>query len=53
VTFTKVPRRLAWGGLHRYRRNWVYVTPGVGLERNQAPQVRFLTTPSVGLITLR
>jgi predicted MPP superfamily phosphohydrolase len=53
VTFSQVPRRVGRGGLSRWRNNWVYVSPGIGLERNQAPQVRFLTTPSVGLVTLR
>ena len=29
-----------------------YVSTGVGLERNRAPQIRFLTRPSFGVVTL-
>jgi len=53
LTFTDVPRAVARGGLHRIDGNPIYVSPGVGLEREQAPQVRFLSRPAVGILTLR
>ena len=32
--------------------NPIYVSPGVGLERGDAPQVRFLSRPAVAILTL-
>lgn len=52
-TFSRISRRVGAGGLHRVEGNPIYVSTGVGLVREQAPQVRFLTRPSVGLVTLR
>jgi predicted MPP superfamily phosphohydrolase len=52
-TFSRVSRRVGAGGLHRVAGNSIYVSTGVGLVRQQAPQVRFLTRPSVGVVTLR
>ena len=54
VTASNVPRRVGGGGLHRLggsRR--VYVSRGVGMERGQAPRMRFLCPPEVSLLTLR
>ena len=53
LTFSDVPGAVARGGLHRVDGNPIYVSPGVGLEREQAPQVRFLSRPAVGIVTLR
>ncbi|HEX7135671.1 MAG TPA: metallophosphoesterase [Iamia sp.] len=53
VTFSDVPRAVARGGLHRVDGNPIYVSSGVGLEREHAPQVRFLSRPTVGVLTLR
>jgi uncharacterized protein len=53
VTLSDVPRAVAAGGLHDIAGNAIYVSSGVGMERAQAPQVRFLSPPSVGLIDLR
>jgi predicted MPP superfamily phosphohydrolase len=53
VTFTDVPRTVARGGLHAVDGNPIYVSPGIGLERGPAPQVRFLSRPAVGVLTLR
>jgi predicted MPP superfamily phosphohydrolase len=53
LTFSDVPGDVARGGLHRIDGNAIYVSPGVGLERGQAPQVRFLSRPAVGILTLR
>lgn len=53
VTFTDVPRHVARGGLHEVDGNPIYVSPGVGVERGAAPQVRFLNRPAVAVLTLR
>jgi predicted MPP superfamily phosphohydrolase len=53
LTFSAVPGDVARGGLHEVDGNPIYVSPGVGLEREQAPQVRFLSRPAVGIVTLR
>jgi len=47
-----VPRVVAAGGLHLVNGHPVYVSTGVGVERGQAPQVRFRSRPSVGVITI-
>ena len=52
ITLSDVPRRTAAGGLSEIAGNRVYVSRGVGLERGQAPPVRFLCPPEVTLITL-
>ncbi len=51
VTLADVPRSVAAGGLHELDGQRIYVSTGVGRERNRAPQVRFLVRPSVGVIT--
>jgi predicted MPP superfamily phosphohydrolase len=48
-----VPCAVARGGLHEIDGNPIYVSPGVGLEREHAPQVRFLSRPTVAVLTLR
>lgn len=53
VKFSPVSRSVAAGGLHEVAGNPIYVSTGAGLVRQQAPQVRFLTRPSVGVVTLR
>ncbi len=52
VTASDVPRVVAAGGLHVVDGHPIYVSTGVGLERGQAPQVRFGVPPSVALITI-
>jgi hypothetical protein len=52
MTLTSVPRRVARGGLHEVAGNAIYVSNGVGMERAQAPQVRFFSPPSVGIVEL-
>jgi len=49
-TNSEVPRDVAAGGLHDVEGNAIYVSSGVGMERNQAPQFRFLVPPSIGLV---
>lgn len=52
ITFSPMPREVAAGGLHRIRDLQLYVSRGVGLERSQAPRIRFLCPPEVGVIEL-
>ncbi|MGV1004366.1 MAG: metallophosphoesterase [Candidatus Nanopelagicales bacterium] len=52
MTASDVPRSVAAGGLHIVDGNLIYVSTGVGVERNQAPRIRFGVPPSVSLLTL-
>ena len=53
VTATeRVDRDVAAGGLSEVDGNAIYVSTGIGVERGQAPQVRFLVPPSYGLLTV-
>ena len=52
MTLSNVPRVVAAGGLHVVDGHPVYVSTGVGLERGQAPQLRFNVRPSVALLTI-
>ena len=52
ITFSDVPREVAAGGLHVLNSHPLYVSTGVGLERGQAPQLRFGVRPSVALLTV-
>jgi uncharacterized protein len=56
LTLTRVPRRAAAGGLHQVEAagslHWLYVTRGIGMERMQAPRVRFLCPPEVSVLTV-
>ena len=49
LTLSRVPRFAAAGGLHQVEsdgaRHWLYVTRGIGMERLQAPRVRFRIAP--------
>ena len=52
ITLSDVPRQVAAGGLHVVNGHRLYVSTGVGLERGQAPQLRFGVRPSVALLTV-
>jgi predicted MPP superfamily phosphohydrolase len=56
LTLTRVPRAAAAGGLHQVEAagslHWLYVTRGIGMERLQAPRVRFLCPPEVSVLTV-
>ena len=52
TTLSNVPRRVGAGGLHAVHGNRIYVSTGVGMERGQAPQVRFFVPPSVAVLEL-
>ena len=52
ITLTAVPRDVARGGLHEVDGNAIHVSPGVGMERAQAPQIRFMSDPTVAILSL-
>ena len=52
LTLSEVPRHVAAGGLHELDGTAVYVSTGVGRERDNAPQLRFGVRPSIGVIDL-
>ena len=52
LTLSDVPRHVAAGGLHELDGTAVYVSTGVGRERDNAPQLRFGVRPSIGIIDL-
>ena len=52
VTASSVPRHIAAGGLNDIDGHRIYVSTGVGLERSDAPQVRFGVRPSIGILDL-
>ncbi|MBX3313022.1 MAG: metallophosphoesterase [Actinobacteria bacterium] len=52
VTMSDVPRDVARGGVGEIDGNRILVSPGIGLERGHAPQVRFGNRPAVAIVTL-
>ena len=52
LTLSDVPRHVAAGGLHELDGTAVYVSTGVGRERDNAPQLRFGVRPSIAIIDL-
>ena len=52
TTLSQVPRQVGAGGLHEVDGNRLYVSTGVGMERGQAPQIRFFVPPSVAVLEL-
>ncbi len=52
MTLTKVPRTAAAGGFHRINGEPIYISRGIGLERGQAPRIRFLCPPEISLLRL-
>lgn len=53
TTASRVPRRVASGGLHSTSGRRIYVSRGIGMERGQAPALRLGARPEVSLLTLR
>lgn len=53
LTASRVPRRVAGGGLHRVAHQLLYVSRGVGLERAGAAPIRLFCPPEASLLTLR
>jgi predicted MPP superfamily phosphohydrolase len=52
LTLSPLPRHVAAGGLHEVAGNALYISRGLGLERLQAPRIRFGAPPEVTLLTL-
>lgn len=52
VTLSKLPRDIAAGGLHEWFGNPILVSRGVGLVRDQAPQVRLFSPPQIVVVDL-
>ncbi|MBU0717831.1 MAG: metallophosphoesterase [Planctomycetes bacterium] len=52
LTYSKLPRHIAGGGLHELEGRRVYVSRGVGCERGLGPRVRFLCPPEITLLVL-
>ena len=52
ITLSHVPREVAGGGLHALNGTQIYVSRGVGVERGDAPRIRFNCLPEVSLLTL-
>jgi predicted MPP superfamily phosphohydrolase len=52
LTLTDLPRHVGAGGLHGIGGSHLFVSKGVGMERGQAPPVRFGVPPDVAVLTL-
>jgi predicted MPP superfamily phosphohydrolase len=52
MTLSGVPRQVAGGGLFTLEGKRIFVGRGVGVERNQAPQIRLFVRPNIGIVTL-
>ncbi|MBN2446383.1 MAG: metallophosphoesterase [Phycisphaerae bacterium] len=50
---SSVPRAAAAGGLHQVGQQPIYVSRGVGMERLNAPPLRFWCRPELAVLTLR
>jgi predicted MPP superfamily phosphohydrolase len=53
ITLTGVPRHVAAGGQHEINGNLIYVSRGVGIERGQAPRLRFMCPPEIAILELK
>jgi len=53
IVLSPLPRSIAAGGLHALDGNALYVSRGVGMERGQAPRIRFLCPPEITVLTLQ
>jgi predicted MPP superfamily phosphohydrolase len=53
TTASNVPRDVAAGGLHSLDGRRLYVSRGIGVERDQAPRLRFGAPPEISIVTLR
>lgn len=52
VTLSSVPRWLAAGGVFRRGETWLAVSRGIGMERDEAPRIRFWCRPQLLLLEL-
>jgi predicted MPP superfamily phosphohydrolase len=53
MTASDVPRAVAAGGLHSLEGRRIYVSRGIGVERDQAPRLRLGAAPEISVLTLR
>ena len=51
MTLTSLPRKFA-SGVHAIGESWVCVSRGVGMERLDAPRIRFLCPPEIVVLEL-
>ncbi len=52
ITLSRVPRSMAVGLVQRPAGGLLYVSRGVGMERDEAPRLRFLCRPELAVIDL-
>jgi predicted MPP superfamily phosphohydrolase len=52
MTLSQLPRSFA-RGLHEFGPHWMNVNPGIGMEGNFAPRIRFFCPPQIDLLVLR
>lgn len=52
MILSELPRRFA-RGLHGFGDHLIHVSPGIGMEGNHAPQIRFACPPEIDLLLLR
>ncbi len=52
MTLSQLPKRFA-RGLHEFGPQWMNVNPGLGMEGNFAPRIRFLCPPQIDVLVLR
>jgi predicted MPP superfamily phosphohydrolase len=51
IILSDLPRKYA-KGLHELGDHWINVTPGIGMEGNHAPRMRFFCPPEIHLLEL-
>ena len=51
LTLSSLPRRFA-RGLHEFGDHLIHVNPGIGMEGDNAPRIRFLCPPEIDLLLL-
>ncbi|MDO8187985.1 metallophosphoesterase [Conexibacter sp. JD483] len=52
-TASSLPREVCGGGLHALDGRRIYVSRGIGVERGEAPKLRFNAPPEISLLELR
>lgn len=52
IDLSPLPSTITGGGLHELEGRRLYVSRGVGMERGQAPRLRFRCPPEITLLTL-
>lgn len=52
VTLTEAPHHVARGGLSRLGGRQIYVSRGIGMERNYAPRIRLIARPELAVLEI-